>query len=109
MYPTAIGSEPDHPDFDTEPLWEQVIRATASRTARSWSCPIASAPKGPVTFYGSSFVSDPTAACSCRRRATSPAVLVADLDLDQRRDWLELFPFLATRRPDTYGSLTEGR
>ena len=23
-----------------------------------------------------------------------PAVLVADLDLDQRRDWLELFPFL---------------
>ena len=35
-----------------------------------------------------------------------PAVLVADLDLDQRRDWLELFPFLTTRRPDAYGSLT---
>ena len=25
IYPTAIGSEPDHPDFDTEPLWQQVI------------------------------------------------------------------------------------
>ena len=25
VYPTAIGSEPDHPDFDTEPLWEKVI------------------------------------------------------------------------------------
>ena len=25
VYPTAIGSEPDHPDFDTQPLWEQVI------------------------------------------------------------------------------------
>ena len=37
----------------------------------------------------------------------TPAVLVADLDLDQRRDWLALFPFLATRRPDAYGSLTE--
>jgi N-carbamoylputrescine amidase len=34
-------------------------------------------------------------------------VLVADLDLDQRRDWLDLFPFLRTRRPDTYGVLTE--
>ena len=34
-------------------------------------------------------------------------VLVADLDLDQRRDWLDLFPFLATRRPDTYDMLTE--
>jgi hypothetical protein len=33
-------------------------------------------------------------------------VLVADLDLDQRRDWLELFPFLATRRPDSYAGLT---
>jgi N-carbamoylputrescine amidase len=31
---------------------------------------------------------------------------VAELDLDQRRDWLELFPFFATRRPDTYSSLS---
>jgi len=30
---------------------------------------------------------------------------VADLDLDARRDWLALFPFLDTRRPDTYGAL----
>jgi N-carbamoylputrescine amidase len=35
------------------------------------------------------------------------AVLVADLDLDQRRDWLTLFPFLRTRRPEAYGSLTD--
>jgi N-carbamoylputrescine amidase len=35
-------------------------------------------------------------------------VLVADLDLDQRRDWLELFPFLTTRRPEAYASLIEG-
>jgi N-carbamoylputrescine amidase len=34
-----------------------------------------------------------------------PTVLVADLDLDQRRDWLDLFPFLRTRRPDAYGAL----
>ena len=27
--------------------------------------------------------------------------------LNQRRDWLDLFPFLATRRPDSYGILTE--
>jgi len=32
-------------------------------------------------------------------------VIVADLDLDQRRDWLELFPFISTRRPDTYAAL----
>jgi N-carbamoylputrescine amidase len=35
-----------------------------------------------------------------------PAVLIADLDIDQRRDWLALFSCLTTRRPDAYGSLT---
>ena len=38
-----------------------------------------------------------------------PAVLVADLDLDQRRDWLELFPFLTTRQPSQYGPLVAER
>ena len=28
-YPTTIGSEPDHPEFDTEPLWRQVIVGNA--------------------------------------------------------------------------------
>jgi N-carbamoylputrescine amidase len=35
-------------------------------------------------------------------------VLVADLDLAQRSDWLDLFPFLSTRRPDAYRRLVEG-
>jgi N-carbamoylputrescine amidase len=35
-----------------------------------------------------------------------PCVLIADLDLTQRQDWLDLFPFLRTRRPDTYAALT---
>jgi len=37
------------------------------------------------------------------------AVLVADIDIAQRRDWLTLFPFYATRRPDTYQTLVEAR
>ena len=28
-------------------------------------------------------------------------------DLDQRRDWLGLFPFLRTRRPETYAALLD--
>jgi N-carbamoylputrescine amidase len=31
------------------------------------------------------------------------------LDLGQRHDWLELFPFLDTRRPDAYARLAEDR
>lgn len=31
---------------------------------------------------------------------------MADLDLDQRKDWLDLFPFLTTRCRDAYAELT---
>ena len=41
----------------------------------------------------------PTAGCWCRRPATRPRYIVADLDLDARDDWLELFPFLARVDP----------
>ena len=61
---------------------------------------------GEITFYGSSFVSDPYGRTLVQAPRDEPAVLVADLDLDQRRDWLELFPFLRTRRPDAYSPLT---
>ena len=108
VYPTAIGSEPDHPDFDTEPLWEQVIRAHGITNGLFIVVPNRIGTEGPITFYGSSFVSDPYGRLLVQAPRDEPAVLVADLDLDQRRDWLALFPFLATRRPDTYGGLVQG-
>ena len=102
IYPTAIGSEPDHPGFDTQPLWQQVIvgNGVANGTFMVAINRIGSEP--PLTFYGSSFISDPYGRVLVQAPRDEPAVLVADLDLDQRRDWLELFPFLTTRRPDTY-------
>ncbi len=105
VYPTAIGSEPDHPAFDTEPLWEQVIRANGITNGTFMVVPNRIGTEGPVTFYGSSFISDPYGRVLVQAPRAEAAVLVADLDLDQRRDWLELFPFLRTRRPTTYGPL----
>jgi N-carbamoylputrescine amidase len=111
VYPTAIGSEPDHPDFDTMPLWRQVIVANGITAGTFMVVPnrIGAERLGEttVTFYGSSFVSDPYGRVLVEAPRDRPAVLVADLDLDQRRDWLDLFPFDATRRPDTYRSLVE--
>jgi N-carbamoylputrescine amidase len=106
VYPTAIGTEPDHPGFDTEPLWHQVIVANgiANGTFMVAINRIGSEP--PLEFYGSSFISDPYGRILARAPRDAPAVLVADLELDQREDWLDLFPFLTTRRPDAYASLT---
>ena len=106
IYPTAIGSEPDHPEFDTQPLWQQVIVANGVANATFMVAINRIGVEGPLTFYGSSFISDPYGRVLVQAPRDEPAVLVADLDLDQRRDWLELFPFLTTRRPDAYGSLT---
>ena len=107
VYPTAIGSEPDHPDFDTEPLWRQVIVGNAIANGTFMIVPNRYGNEGALNFYGSSFICDPYGRVLARASRDEDEVLVADLDLDQRRDWLDLFPFLATRRPDTYDMLTE--
>jgi N-carbamoylputrescine amidase len=107
IYPTAIGSEPDHPDFDTQPLWQQVIVANGIANGTFMVAVNRTGEEAPLSFYGSSFISDPYGRVLVQAPRDEPAVLVADLDLDQRTDWLELFPFLTTRRPDAYASLTE--
>ncbi len=107
VYPTAIGSEPDHPGFDTEPLWHQVIVGNGIANGTFMVAINRFGEEPPLTFYGSSFISDPYGRVLARAPRDEPAVLVADLDLDQRRDWLELFPLLGTRRPDAYARLTE--
>ncbi len=105
VYPTAIGSEPDHPEFDTEPLWEQVIIGNAIANGLFMVAVNRVGEEPPLRFYGSSFICDPYGRKLVQAPREQPAVLVADLDLDQRRDWLELFPLLATRRPDAYAAL----
>ncbi|MEV4347153.1 nitrilase-related carbon-nitrogen hydrolase [Actinoplanes sp. NPDC049596] len=104
-YPTAIGSEPDHPRFDTQPLWQQVIVGHAIANGLFIAVPNRTGDEGRIRFYGSSFIADPYGRILAQAPRDEEAVLVADLDLDQRRDWLTLFPFLTTRRPETYGGL----
>lgn len=106
-YPTAIGSEPDHPAFDTAPLWKQVIVGNAIANGTFMVVPNRYGNEGSLNFYGSSFICDPFGRVLAEASRDQDEVLIAELDLDQRRDWLLLFPFLATRRPDTYGDLTK--
>jgi len=109
VYPTAIGSEPDHPDFDTQPLWQQVIVGNGIANGLFMCVPNRWGDEGLVSFYGSSFISDPYGRVLVQAGREGDAALVATLELAQRRDWLDLFPFLATRRPDTYDALVTAR
>ena len=107
VYPTAIGSEPAHPGLDTQPQWEQVIVAAGIANGAFMVAVNRTGDEPPLSFYGSSFISDPYGRTLVQAPRDAPAVLVADLDLDQRRDWLELFPLLERRRPDAYAPLVE--
>lgn len=107
VYPTAIGSEPGHPGFDTRPLWQQVMVGNAIANGLFIVAVNRFGAEDGLTFYGSSFIADPYGRVLVQAPRDQPAVLVADLDLDQCRDWLELFPFLRTRRPEAYGLLVE--
>ena len=106
VYPTAIGSEPDFPGFDTEPLWRTVITANGISSGTFMVAVNRYGDEGPLSFYGSSFISDPYGRVLAAAGRDEDAVLVADLELDQCRDWLDLFPFNETRRPDAYDGLS---
>ncbi|WP_104191196.1 nitrilase-related carbon-nitrogen hydrolase [Cryobacterium sp. Y82] len=105
-YPTAIGSEPLFPDFDTQPIWQQVIVANGITSGLFMVVPNRHGDEGDLTFYGSSFISDPFGRVLVEAPRGESVALVADLDLAQRVEWLSLFPFLATRRPGSYARLT---
>jgi len=104
-YPTAIGSEPDFPDFDTAPLWQKVIVANGITSGLYMVVPNRWGDEGALTFYGTSFISDPYGRVLVEAPRDESVALVADLDLTSRGEWLELFPFFTTRRPDTYAGL----
>lgn len=107
-YPTAIGSEPDHPEFDTQPAWQTMMVAHGITNGLFIVAANRYGNEGTNTFYGSSFISDPYGRVLARAGRDEDAVIVADLDLAARQDWLDLFPLNATRRPDVYGTLLAG-
>ena len=106
-YPTAIGSEPDYPDFDTSPMLHQVIIGHAIANGLFIAVPNRFGFEGRITFYGRSLLVDPFGRIIIQAERDEETAIVAEIDLGQRDDWLNLFPFFATRRPDTYGKITE--
>jgi N-carbamoylputrescine amidase len=111
VYPTAIGNELNV-DFDSQAQWQHMITANGLANATFMIAVNRIGAEGDIkikqgmTFYGSSFISDPYGRVLVQAPRNEHAVLVADLDLDQRRDWLG-FGLFQTRRPELYKRLTD--
>ncbi|WP_230426520.1 N-carbamoylputrescine amidase [Gemmobacter aquarius] len=111
LYPTAIGSEPPAPGYDSQPHWEMVMRGHAAANIMpviaSNRIGTETAPEGTaVTFYGSSFIADHSGQLLAKASRTDEEVLTATLDLaaiaQLRRSW----GLFRDRRIDLYGAVT---
>lgn len=108
VYPTAIGSEPDFPGFDSEPRWETVMRGHAIANGVFIAAINRTGNEGTVNFYGSSFVCDPTGTLIAQAARHELAVVLAELDFSVFNFWRKLFPLMEQRQPQTYGRLLSG-
>ncbi|MEO6299295.1 MAG: N-carbamoylputrescine amidase [Paracoccaceae bacterium] len=110
LYPTAIGSEPPAPGYDSQPHWEVCMRGHAGANIMPV---IASnrigtevAPGGrEVTFYGSSFIADQTGQLVVKASRDGEAVITASFDLDAIAELRGSWGIFRDRRPATYAAL----
>ena len=109
LYPTAIGSEINHPELDSKDHWQMVMRGHAAanvipvvasnRIGREKSGDIE------LEFYGSSFITNCTGGLLESADRSSESVLTATLDLDEIHQYRRSWGVFRDRRPDLYGPL----
>lgn len=108
LYPTAIGSEPPSPGYDSQPHWEMVMRGHAAANIlpvlASNRIGRETAPEGAeVTFYGSSFIADHTGQLLAKAGRDREEVLTATVDLAQTAALRASWGLFRDRRVDLYG------
>ncbi len=109
LYPTAIGSEPQDPDLNSEAHWRTVMRghAGANLVPLLASNRVGAEPwrDFEMRFYGGSFIAGPTGEV-LGRMDDAPGVLTATLDLDAARRQRHEWGVFRDRAPHHYGILT---
>ena len=109
LYPTAIGSEPGRPDFDSMEHWRTTMRGHAGANLM----PLAAANRiGTETvsgrtqsYYGSSFIAGPTGELVASAGRDGEAILTASFDRAAMARDRAAWGLFRDRRPDLYGPL----
>ena len=109
LYPTAIGTEPQFPDWDSSGHWQRAMQGHAASNmvplVASNRIGKESGKNSAMTFYGSSFIADETGAKVVEADRTSEAILTHTFDLDAIRNQRAQWGFFRDRRPEHYGAL----
>lgn len=106
-YPTAIGSEPTAPDFDSKDAWQTIMRGHAVANGMFVAACNRVGTENSVRFYGSSFICDPLGNILAEGSRDRDEVVHAVLDPAIRQQYLNLFPLLHQRKPQHYRRLLD--
>lgn len=111
LYPTAIGSEPLDPEWDSSGHWQRVMQGHAGANIT----PLVAANRigrevgrdgdREITFYGSSFIADATGAKVAEAGRDDERVIMASFDLAAIRSMRHAWGLFRDRRPELYSSL----
>ncbi len=104
FYPSAIGSEPDHPELSTKPIWEKAISAHGIYNGTFVAVVNRTGKEDEMTFYGGSFISNPFGEIISQLNGEE-GVLVQEIDRNDISSARHLLQFLRDRRPETYAPL----
>ena len=111
IYPTAIGSEPSNPAWDSRDHWQRVMQghsgANLTPLIASNRIGIEAGDNASMTFYGSSFITDFTGAKIAEADRVTESVIIAELDLAASAEARRTWGVFRDRRPDLYASLLE--
>jgi len=109
LYPTAIGSEPPNPSWDSSGHWQRAMQGHAASNlvpvvaANRFGREVGVATE--ITFYGSSFIADATGAKVAEAPREGESILTAEFDLAALRAMRLSWGLFRDRRPDLYGPL----
>jgi N-carbamoylputrescine amidase len=109
LYPTAIGSEPPDPSWDSSGHWQRVMQGHAGANL----VPLVGANRighevgetTEITFYGSSFIADATGRKVAEAGRSDQTTIAATFDLDALRSQRLSWGLFRDRRPDLYHPL----
>jgi N-carbamoylputrescine amidase len=110
LFPTAIGTEPTTPDWDSAGHWQRTMQGQAGANIMPL---VASNRIGTevgrhgtsMSFYGSSFIADDTGAKIAEAGREEEAVLTASFDLDEVAKRRAYWGIFRDRRPEMYAPL----
>jgi N-carbamoylputrescine amidase len=109
FYPTAIGSEPEEPEFDTRDPWQRAMVGHAVCNHMPLVAANRVGDEEGQLFYGSSFICDHRGDKLAELDRKEEGVITADFDLAKIRAERATMGFFRDRRPELYGALSERR